>query len=53
MDEVTLARPAREKRFGQWREIFPDKVLVTALLDQLLNHEVTTNIRGESYRLKN
>ena len=41
------------KSFGQWGEIFPDSVLATALLDRLLHHGITINIRGESYRLKN
>lgn len=40
------------KSFGQWGEIFPDSVLATALLDRLLHHGITINIRGESYRLK-
>ncbi len=41
------------KSYGQWDEIFPDPVLATALLDRLLHHATTINIRGESYRLKN
>ena len=40
------------KSYGQWDEIFPDQVLVTALLDRLLHHGKTLNIRGESYRLR-
>lgn len=40
------------KSFGQWDEIFPDPVLATALLDRLLHHATTLNIRGESYRLR-
>lgn len=40
------------KSFGQWGEIFPDQVLATALLDRLLHHATTLNIRGESYRLR-
>ena len=40
------------KSFGQWDEIFPDSVLATALLDRLLHHATTLNIRGESYRLR-
>ena len=40
------------KSFGQWDEIFPDPVLAVALLDRLLHHSVTLNIRGESYRLR-
>lgn len=40
------------KSFGQWGEIFPDPVLAVALLDRLLHHATTLNIRGESYRLR-
>lgn len=40
------------KSFGQWDEVFPDSVLATALLDRLLHHATTINIRGESYRLR-
>ena len=39
------------KSYGTWDEIFPDAVLATALLDRLLHHSTTINIRGESYRL--
>jgi DNA replication protein DnaC len=38
--------------YGQWGEIFPDTILATALLDRLLHHATTINIRGESYRLR-
>lgn len=40
------------KSYGQWDEVFPDPVLATALLDRLLHHATTINIRGESYRLR-
>jgi DNA replication protein DnaC len=40
------------KSYGQWDEVFPDRVLATALLDRLLHHATTINIRGESYRLR-
>ncbi|MFO7767681.1 MAG: IS21-like element helper ATPase IstB [bacterium] len=40
------------KSYGQWDEIFPDPVQVTAVLDRLLHHATTINIRGESYRLR-
>jgi DNA replication protein DnaC len=40
------------KSYGQWHEIFPDPVLAVALLDRLLHHATTINIRGDSYRLK-
>ena len=38
------------KSYGQWHEIFPDSVLAVALLDRLLHHSTTLNIRGDSYR---
>ena len=40
------------KSFGQWDEIFPEPALAIALLDRLLHHATTLNIRGESYRLR-
>ena len=38
--------------FSQWNEIFGDPVLATAILDRLLHHATTINIKGNSYRLK-
>jgi DNA replication protein DnaC len=38
--------------FGQWGEIFGDPITATAILDRLLHHSVTINIKGESYRLQ-
>ena len=38
--------------FGAWGEVFGDRVIATAILDRLLHHAVTFNIRGNSYRLK-
>lgn len=40
------------KSFVDWGEIFHDQVLATAILDRLLHHCTTLNIKGESYRLK-
>jgi DNA replication protein DnaC len=40
------------KNFIDWGEIFNDQVLATAILDRLLHHATTLNIKGESYRLK-
>ena len=37
---------------GAWGEVFGDPVIASAILDRLLHHSVTVNIRGESYRLK-
>lgn len=35
-----------------WGEMFGDHVLATAILDRLLHHSTTLNIKGERYRLK-
>ncbi len=40
------------KSFVDWGEIFNDQVLATAILDRLLYHCTTLNIKGGSYRLK-
>ena len=40
------------KSFSDWGEIFGDQVIATAILDRLLHHATTINIKGESYRLK-
>ena len=40
------------KSFLDWGDIFGDQVLATAILDHLLHHATTVNIKGESYRLK-
>ena len=32
--------------------MFGDRIIATAILDRLLHHAVTMNIRGNSYRLK-
>jgi DNA replication protein DnaC len=37
---------------GSWGDVFGDRVIATAILDRLLHHAVTLNIRGNSYRLK-
>lgn len=38
--------------FGSWGEVFGDRVIATAILDRVLHHAITMNIRGNSYRLK-
>ncbi|WP_307344036.1 IS21-like element helper ATPase IstB [Caldalkalibacillus uzonensis] len=40
------------KSYGAWGDIFGDPVLATAILDRLLHHSSTINIKGESYRIK-
>jgi DNA replication protein DnaC len=38
--------------FGAWGEVFGDRIIATAILDRVLHHAHTINIRGNSYRLK-
>ena len=40
------------KSYGEWGEIFQDHVIAAAVLDRILHHSTTINIKGESYRLK-
>lgn len=40
------------KSFIDWGEVLGDRVMATAILDRLLHHATTINIKGESYRLK-
>jgi len=41
------------KSYGEWASLFPDIAIASAILDRLLHHSTTINIRGgESYRLK-
>jgi len=37
---------------GAWGEVFGDPVIATAVLDRLLHHSITINIKGDSYRLR-
>ena len=38
--------------FGAWGDVFGDRVIATAILDRVLHHATTINVRGNSYRLK-
>ena len=40
------------KSYGEWDSIFSDNIIASAILDRLLHHSTTINIRGESYRLR-
>jgi REP element-mobilizing transposase RayT len=40
------------KSYGDWGAIFSDNVIASAILDRLLHHSSTINIKGESYPLK-
>ena len=37
---------------GAWGDVFGDTIIASAILDRLLHHATTVNIKGESYRLK-
>jgi DNA replication protein DnaC len=37
---------------GAWGEVFGDPEIASAILDRLLHHAITVNIKGDSYRLK-
>jgi DNA replication protein DnaC len=41
------------KSYGEWGEVLGDNVIASAVLDRILHHSITMNIRGESYRLQN
>ena len=38
--------------YANWGEIFGDPIIASAILDRVLHHATTVNIKGESYRLK-
>lgn len=38
--------------YGDWGSVFGDTVIATAVLDRLLHHATTVNIRGDSYRMR-
>lgn len=40
------------KSYVEWGKTFGDDVLATAILDRLLHHSVTFNIKGDSYRME-
>lgn len=37
---------------GSWGDVFGDRGIATGILDRLVHHATTLNIRGNSYRLK-
>jgi DNA replication protein DnaC len=40
------------KSYSEWGSVFGETTIAAALLDRLLHHSTTLNIRGDSYRLK-
>ena len=51
-EKASLILTTSNKSFIDWGDVFGDPVLATAILDRLLHHATTINIKGESYRLK-
>ena len=40
------------KTYSEWGEVLGDEVMASAVLDRILHHSTTVNIKGESFRLK-
>lgn len=40
------------KSYGDWGSFLGDPVMAAAILDRLLHHSITINIKGESFRLR-
>jgi DNA replication protein DnaC len=40
------------KTYSEWGEVLGDSVIASAILDRILHHSITVNVKGESYRLK-
>jgi len=40
------------KSYSEWGEVFGDPIIATAILDRILHHSITLNIKGDSYRLR-
>ena len=40
------------KTFSQWKDIFADITIASAILDRVLHHCTVIHIEGESYRIK-
>lgn len=40
------------KTYSEWGEVLGDNVIAAAILDRVLHHSITVNIKGESYRLR-
>lgn len=51
--EKTSTIITSNKSYSQWGEIFNDSIIASAILDRLLHHCTTVNIKGKSYRLRN
>lgn len=40
------------KSYGSWGDVFGSNVVATAILDRLLHHSSTINIKGDSFRIR-
>lgn len=40
------------KSYGEWGEVLGDNVIASAVLDRILHHSITVNVKGESYRMR-
>lgn len=40
------------KSYGEWGEVLGDNVIASAVLDRILHHSITVNVKGESHRLQ-
>jgi len=40
------------KSYREWGKIFHDHIIATTVLDKILHHYTTINIKGKSYRPK-
>src|SRR5207247_1663779 len=49
---LAVALGLKACELGAWGDVFGDPVIASAILDRLLHHATTINIKGESYRLK-
>ena len=44
--------PTSTKGFKEWGSVLGDEVMAAALIDRLLHHCHSVNIRGNSYRIR-
>ncbi len=51
-DQKTSLIITSNKSYGDRGESFADQMLASAILDRVLHHSTTVNIRGQSYRLR-
>jgi DNA replication protein DnaC len=52
MDERASTIITSKKAYSNWAELFQYPIVVTAILDRLLDHIAVNNFKGNSYRLR-